>query len=63
MPEQMDTQRVRNLLSLLYPNAVGTHFDGCEYVHFSCMILALCKELDEVRERLEQATRPNNLPD
>ena len=31
----------------------GTHYDGCEYQHFGCAVLALCNELDEWRRGAE----------
>ena len=31
----------------------STHYEGCEYQHFGCAVLALCNELDEWRRGAE----------
>lgn len=39
------------------------HWDGCEYVHYTCAIKALCDELEKTRKERDDAKAERNIDD
>ncbi|MEP0825824.1 MAG: hypothetical protein HRF40_10080 [Nitrososphaera sp.] len=47
----IDTKKMREMVQENYESA---HWDGCEYEHYPCAVLALCDEVEKLRAEVER---------